>query len=216
MRNLIFTLFICCFSKQTFAGCTGPTCSTDKKIGFGWSGYGIDSTKVKSTDSITFFLSGGNCYYLNNCLILLDEDTLFKSNELIKRWQLKFPCRYGTYIIKTRTDLSYSGSWRIILQPEPQKLDTFTILKSSIPQINYSKNDLAVYPIPSSEDLTIDGGTEGLKTVTILDLQGKSVAEFNINLNQITLPLNTIPRGVYIMRVATLAERIIIKRIILQ
>ena len=78
-------------------------------------------------------------------------------------------------------------------------------------QVNATKNEILLYPIPASNELTIVNKYTKLGQINIIDLQGKQLFSENTLENQITIDTHNFSSGVYILNTENSAVRFVVK-----
>ena len=72
-----------------------------------------------------------------------------------------------------------------------------------------------IYPIPASNEITIDGKTNDIESITIIDLQGKEVNSFKVDSPKNTIDVSKYAKGTYILQIKSktglLNKKIVLK-----
>ena len=72
-----------------------------------------------------------------------------------------------------------------------------------------------IYPIPASNEITIDGKTNNIESITIIDLQGKEVNSFKVDSPKNTIDVSKYAKGTYILQIKSktglLNKKIVLK-----
>lgn len=66
---------------------------------------------------------------------------------------------------------------------------------------NSKENEMALYPNPASSQVTIHYESTGLKTVSVIDLSGRTIISQEINENAYTLSVRDLHKGTYFVRI---------------
>ncbi|PLX14428.1 MAG: zinc carboxypeptidase [Marinilabiliales bacterium] len=71
--------------------------------------------------------------------------------------------------------------------------------------IDTNKSPAKIYPNQASDYVKLEFNNKGLNTVQLIDIQGKVVSEYKTTESQITIPLQNIPAGKYIISIKPLS-----------
>lgn len=85
--------------------------------------------------------------------------------------------------------------------------------KSVLSTIDYSKNDVSVYPNPAKDFVNIKLPKTQNSIVRLFDMTGKLVKEFKADSDNIQLSVSSLPKGVYLLKLEG-DNRVIVKKII--
>jgi hypothetical protein len=119
------------------------------------------------------------------------------------------------YFIQVWVD---AGTSRLLSQNDNAFVGDFTIevTEETMSNIDFDNNlDFSFYPNPASHDLTLESSTH-ISSYQIFDINGKEVlAEDQLNSMQKSIDVNTLPPGIYILKVNGLksssTQKLIIK-----
>jgi hypothetical protein len=75
--------------------------------------------------------------------------------------------------------------------------------------------NLVLAPNPASDQLQISSAM-ALKSVSIFDLTGKQLEFIPADGNSLTLPLEKYPRGMYLVQVATAADKVTVRKLVVE
>jgi hypothetical protein len=92
----------------------------------------------------------------------------------------------------------------------------FNDLGVGIDESDRLNKSLAITPNPAVENVTINLPDEYLKYISISSSSGASIGKYNVEGSTITVPLNNLPRGIYFVQVATVTNKIAIKKLVVQ
>jgi hypothetical protein len=99
------------------------------------------------------------------------------------------------------------------------KLSNITRTTSSLGTAIVNLNEVKIYPEPASDILNIDLSNTGATgvTATLLDMQGRKINSMDAaNQQLITMPLNSVASGMYLLQLSTDAgtinKKIIVKK----
>ena len=77
---------------------------------------------------------------------------------------------------------------------------------------NYLKeNKIKVYPIPSSDEIIVSSTTDVIKNIKIFDTLGKLLLNKNVGLNETTINISLLTKGVYILKTDKSTNRFVVK-----
>jgi hypothetical protein len=79
--------------------------------------------------------------------------------------------------------------------------DCDTLMISSIKDEILNLGELKLYPNPAFEEITIDVGWEGAKTIILVNALGVVVKEINTTAKQINIDVSYLPKGIYFTKV---------------
>ncbi len=88
--------------------------------------------------------------------------------------------------------------------------------ESSFPDEETVTSELKVYPNPcKTNKVTIDFGTDEIIEIRLTNITGRQVLlkKYNIPEHKIQLSLNNIPNGIYLVRVKSINNEIIVKKL---
>jgi|GEM_PF-4992060 len=162
-----------------------------------------DSVHVASIDSMVVYLKAGSCI-LSFTSIKIDGQP---ANYIYKS---------GTYSGEIRL-LSAPGKYEIraVVDNHPNGLN-FTLILDPVGLAklsNESEDEVSVFPNPASKELNILSKTLELKNVRIYSSLGREIEPFDAMGSEIQIPLNSYSPGIYFIHVATLNNKVIIKKI---
>ncbi len=119
---------------------------------------------------------------------------------------VKFLAKPGEYnIISSRSDGLFIQATLIV---------TNAILNVGMAEKINTNQFIILFPNPSKESVIINSSEENLKSVSIFNMNAQLLEYIETNANAITVPLNQYPQGIYIVKVATLSDKIAIKKLI--
>ncbi|WP_312556289.1 T9SS type A sorting domain-containing protein [Empedobacter brevis] len=134
----------------------------------------IDYRNKSLTNSAYFFL---DLKETDNPLIIVDDINKFKQT---------FGETY--YNSTTQTDVAYN----LTTSTEP--------CERSLTTVNINKTDVRIYPNPVVDILNIETDVNK-NSIKIIDLTGKTIESYTINEKKISVQVNHLPKGIYIVEV---------------
>ena len=82
---------------------------------------------------------------------------------------------------------------------------------------NTEANDLILYPNPASTQVTIQCDSEGAKTISVIDISGRSVLSAEMNHSGYTLSLRGLNKGTYFVRVLDHDnQKVLVKQLVIE
>jgi len=121
--------------------------------------------------------------------------------------EFKFFAKAGKYSARTSTGVV------------PYVEVTFTITNSFGVGITESENlinSINVFPNPCKGQLNIFTEKEIITTAQIYSLNSELITNTEINNNSASIPIDNIPQGIYILKIATLSNKVLIKKLIVR
>ena len=79
--------------------------------------------------------------------------------------------------------------------------DCDTLMISSIKDEILNLGELRLYPNPAFDEITIDVGWQGAKTIILVNALGVVVEEINTTAKQVIIDISYLPKGIYFTRV---------------
>ncbi len=121
---------------------------------------------------------------------------------------VKFLAKPGKYIIFSSTVNGPLMQATLIL--------TNALLHVGVAEKINANQFISLFPNPSKESITINSFEDNLKTVAIYNVNSELIEFIETDSKRITIPLSQYPHGIYIVKVATLSNKIAIKKLIVQ
>lgn len=213
VKKVLASLFLL-HSFYITAGCGGLNCNTSNGIRlshWGKSNPSYPDVMIVSVNKIdTMELT---IYTTNSCCGLgpvalfhagapLTNTILVQSSYCLEK--IKLLSSPGEYKISSSNGTNYvSYSFSIHLNPV------------GIDEISYVEpSDFSVFPNPAKEEITLISSHDNLKQIRLLDGCGKQLSCFVVDINNYTISLLAYPPGIYFIQVATMADKIAIRKII--
>jgi poly(3-hydroxybutyrate) depolymerase len=82
---------------------------------------------------------------------------------------------------------------------------------------NSKENQMLLYPNPASSKVTISYESDGLKTVSVIDLSGRTVIREDMNANITELSVRDLKKGTYFVRVTDLdSQQSVMKQLVIE
>ncbi|HOZ86701.1 MAG TPA: T9SS type A sorting domain-containing protein [Bacteroidia bacterium] len=211
MKKVFFASFFCLLSCNICAGCFAPRIFTDIGISSGYSGsYTVN---VLPGDSFLLKVSGCNCHAGLSTRISLNGQNIPPACSYC---YLKLPCTPGVCKISATGGSGYFSNWTILFIAKQVIVESATTNPgpvAEVPKIKILNPDLLFYPNPAREELNIINETDEISSVTLYDQSGQLFLKYEINGARARIPLDSYPPGIYVIKVATITNKIIIRRI---
>lgn len=224
MRTLKITSFLVVLFiyNNLNAGCTAPSLFTNNSIGY-YNGSTLPHQAVSVTESAFFSI------YLqaSNCSATLTKTRVFYNNILVDSFMnsvrtlsLTIPQKPGRYSISSIVYCTQTGIynrnyiWSFDLYQKP--IEIVNTIATGVHQIPKLNPDLLLYPNPATNNITLLNETEEIKKATIYNSSGQMVQSIDALSTKIEIPLENYPSGIYFINVATLSDKILIKKFIVQ
>lgn len=215
MKALLLNLILLFYVENCFAGCGGPRCQTDNGLFFGYISYGRDSAFVNESDSFTTKIYGGTCNRLMEVIIKYNGKIIHQCSD--GYCTFKFQCKLGLYEVYAKNSYPLEAFWRIVLLPKIYPADTVLFHENFTGSIPNLYPQSLIYPNPAQDVITFFNETEEIKRIDFYNSLFQLYLSYEPDLlKKIAIPISNFPRGVYFVRVATLSEKIILKKVILQ
>ena len=206
MKKAFTVLFFCFLSYNFFAGCGGISCKSSNGITLsGWypwpTGSDITTAYITSVDSVTLYLRG-----IGGCGIHLLQITVdgVQINRTIVPYTdmtvkvLGIPGKYMIHAIHGTSSIGVSFTF---------------LLAVGIPKTSSSNEQLSIFPNPATNELNILSKNDAVKHIKIYNSNGQELENKKVEGGEIQIPLNNYPAGIYFIHVATISDKIIIKKI---
>ncbi len=146
---------------------------------------------------------------MNDSIFLGTSSSLYSSIDMGESWtpfNLGLPEVSSVYSMTTSNNHLFAGTLGVIYLYEGAPLN--------IDQLNnHFYNKIAIYPNPTSHQLSIVGKQLDINEIQIINETGKIIKTINQDIN--TIEVGNLPNGVYFMKLIT-DEKIIIKKFIKQ
>ena len=221
MRNL-FCILIITFGLKSYSGCGGLYLRVNTIDGITYYNTGtygsIMSTTVSGVDSLeikVYSLGQWHCTLAQDLFILRDSDTLIKipsfyaTNTIFK--VLGLPGRYKVTCNWVYNAILFPHVWEFDLIYTPS--DT---LATAIPVVTASDLNFFFYPNPATDVLFIESAAEPIKELQVFTSTGKLYFSQAANSSNMSIPVESWPRGIYLVKVATLSEKVTMKKLLLE
>jgi len=222
MRKLILLFCALLSIEKISAGCAMGSIYTSNGLCSFYDIYHLPTVlQIKSDTTFQLTIRGNfSCLYkIRNVTITYNGDTVFKQLAEVFGLSVKISEKPGVYRISCYH--SYRpGNWvtTFTLVPPPLKLE----IQSNEMMADSASTGIAelspieilqVYPIPAHKILKIVSETEEIHQISVTDLQGKVITFIEPNSHHVKLPLDNIPSGWYLLKVATLSNKVTVRRI---
>jgi len=216
MRKQIFIILfhLFCF-KASSEGCPGFNLWTTNGINISETKpIPYDETHISKIDTIIISVyrqiqcGGASFKYLQ-----FENDTLSVLGLTVSSipnggFSCKVLGKPGFYIVHVTTNSAPSDrslSFRLIWDPVGINDASYT-----------TSNTLLLYPNPSNGEINLQSEKESIKSVTVHNLNAQKLLYFDVNETLVKLNLNILPPGIYYLQIATLPDKIIIKKVVIR
>ena len=216
-RFIVISILVLSFESD-FAGCHWAYLSTSNGISYLDFHGQTESCVVRNSNSSFAVGVSGNFYcgymiskvrmYYNDSLVFYRPDSVFSQSASL-------PELPGHYKVTCNFWTGYFCLWEFDLLPKPQTPDTAasTTQTTSVLSIPISNPEFLFYPNPATNEITLVNETDKINSVSFYNSSGKFLDKYHITKSKATIPLNNYPPGIYFIHVATLSDKIIIKKI---
>jgi hypothetical protein len=190
---------------------------------------GISVSNMIMTSNSTFYVSG-------SVTATEPGGQSFSASYLTKFWAVpgsKLVFEFDLPVLGDFTN-SYTGN-NVAVHPSSQRVafirdKMITYSSHNLEEVNIevynasapfrlnetNESAMTAFPNPASDVITISSKT-GISGLTLLDLSGKTIFEYNQNSSgEVILPVQSISRGVYILRMKDLNDSVLWRQLILQ
>ena len=170
---------------------------------------------VNPGDSFMVRVVGSNCFFttVKSATIFFNGQTFqtFSSN-----FEIKLPCSFGTYKFSAENTYPRYNSWSINFIAKTKPVDISAIVSqtlTALPSVELLNLDFLFYPNPAHHEITLLNETGNIRSVTLYNSYGQLISTFNISGEVTKIPLKNCPAGIYYLHVATLTDKIMIRKI---
>jgi hypothetical protein len=232
MKAITFLLigFALLLGNYSYSGCNGPKVSTSNGIKFDGtppSYWGASTTTVYVNETDSFFLNivgnWGCGRAVKGVSVMLNGNIVYASEPGLNTYNFSLKLRSwaGKYFVSCSTlDGAYPFfNFEFIIPHyiQPHFSDTLEDTNSTtIPTEKKVNQEFLMFPNPAQYHVTLFNESDEIKNLKIYDLTGKLIHSIEINNTKADLPLENYPKGLYLVNVATLSDKIIIKKLIIQ
>jgi len=217
MRGILLSLFVVFAAKICFAGCSAP------KFYFRFnSNIKLkDTTVVKPLDFLTIRTTGGTCYELSWTKIYRNDSLIHSCEE--RSCTYTTPCLPGNYFVSARNRNFYYdfGRFVLVLNLPIVLVDSLNrslgdTAKSLTIEENQNLNtELALFPNPAHDLLSISYNGKLASELRIIDMAGKIVLMHKMNSESLQIDLSRFAPGFYFVEIlnqnAVLRKRLVIQ-----
>ncbi len=207
---LTISILLLAFSSQSncTSGCGGLKCTTSNGIilhgSVSHSANEIDNVYIQSVDSFELSVSGVGGCGLSSLKIRLNGVNLnvgfYGGMALGKTKLLGSP---GLYEISGMNGSVIASNYFV-----------FVMNPVGLPDIS-EQAAISVFPNPVVENLTLHSENTEIKGFSIYDSFGQKLQDTDVQSFHFVVPLKDYPPGIYFIHVATLSNKLIIKKIVL-
>ncbi|MBA3683214.1 MAG: T9SS type A sorting domain-containing protein [Bacteroidetes bacterium] len=209
-------LILSLMANKINAGCNEPGCGTSNGIKFYGISHGSASVRQNEKDSFDVFTISSTCTMYNATGV-----RVYYNNILVDSFKKRFTLlqKPGHYKVTAKFNFSTIPClWEFDILPKPTEIINIAtgIKLSTITEINNETIDpeILLFPNPATNNITVLNEYEEIKKVLIYNLSGELINSLQLNETKINIPLENFPSGIYFMHVATLSEKIIVKRFV--
>lgn len=224
MKKLILFLAVYCMTQSAIAGCGPPTIRTSNGIQLYPYPNSITTATVTAVDSFYIYASNmaspAHCQNAREFNVIVGQDTLVRNATWAYSSVNAFKLREipGHYIVTFIWDwwgMPYKFRWEFDLILKPAEADT-SKHETALPVNTELNPEFLLYPNPAENTISFLNESEQIKTAFIRNISGQKVAFYEINNIKADIPINDLPAGIYFLQVATVSEKVIIKKFVVQ
>ncbi len=166
----------------------------------------VDTAYISSVDTmdLTLKVIGGVCPLTIFYVRLDGVDINYGVSAVGFIYKVKLLAKPGTYSIFGMSSTGVNSSIRF----------TFILNPVGIPNFSPEEENITVFPNPVKSELNILSKTSPIKNITVFNSFGHEIESFRINDFNFKVETNNYSPGIYLIQLATLSDKIIIKKIV--
>lgn len=223
---IILIIILLTYTNSLLAGCRGPRCETyhanrwDLMIHYESLRDSGKKRIVKGIPKFTLTVSAaGACYHKIKNVKVYRNDTLVAVDSLSFEWAISLSINEIPGIYTVNAEWHYGGkqncSWEFEFLPQPvAEIDTTIASETAIQETGKDPNqDFLIFPNPATDFFYLQNEADKIKNVKIYDLNGIIIGYYEIDGISVQIPIQSYPKGIFLIRVTTLSNRLIVKKL---
>jgi len=205
MRNLLLCAWMFNNITSSAEGCTGVHINLNNSTII-YAMSAAPTILMSEADSLSFYAYGGGGTTVAWVKLYWNDSLIYQASaKYMTVPKFNFAQREGTYKAvlrngcKVATETSYFHLTKNI---------------TNVSESERRSEPLSIRPNPVSDKIIVDFSEEVNASCEILSLDGKSIEIINQESTSIEIPVETLPKGIYLLRIQTNNRRIITKKIV--